>query len=295
MRKLVVLLIGLTTCVAAQAQCNCSENFEFVYTKTKINYAGWRDKTSVEPTEFARFTEQQRQKAKQENQKNYCYKIIHDWLAYFRDHHTRVYATAGMNMEGKSDDEIRNHFSNSEVIRLTETEAIEKLATANGVEGIWQMEGGNYRVAITKNKTAYREYAAIILKADSVYWTPGQIKFELHEISSSKFDALFYMRDHGVRLTTVTLEQNQLQFEGLNAFRKIYPVSESTKSIDSHETISRDTELRRLNASTFYFRLPTFNHLVKNLVDSMLHANHDIITETPHLIIDVRDNGGGSD
>ena len=288
------MLIWLVICVAAHGQCNCSENFEFVYTKIKTNYAGWKDKTSVNPTAFDRFTEQQRQKAKQETQKNYCYKIIHDWLTYFSDHHTHLYSSSSTNIDGRTEDEIRNHFANTERINLTQAEALEKLADASGVEGVWQMEGGNYRVAIIKSKTPHREYAAVVLRADSVYWMQGQIKFELQEISSARFDALFYMRDHGLRLTTATLDQNQLSFDGLNSFKKIYPVSE-VKPRKLNETVSYKTELKKINPSTVYMRLPTFNHLVKNAVDSILQANHDLITETPNLILDVRDNGGGSD
>lgn len=45
----------------------------------------------------------------------------------------------------------------------------------------------DYRIAIIKNKTAHRDYAGVILKADSVYWTPGQVKLELKEISPETF------------------------------------------------------------------------------------------------------------
>lgn len=294
-RVIVVLLFCVSARVVAQTPCNCGENFEFVYSKIKLNYAGWKDKTSVNKEEFNRFTELQRQKAKQETQKNYCYKIIHDWLNYFRDHHTHIYSASSTNMDSKSNAEIRSHYAIEERISLTEAEAVETLAGARGVEGIWQMEGGNYRVAIVKNKTPNRDYAAVVIKADSVYWTPGQVKFELQEIDSTKFDALFYMRDHGLRLTTATLDQSQLLFEGLSSFRKMFPNPNGPEKEKSSEIISTQTEFRKLSKSTLYFRLPSFNHLVKHVVDSLIELNHDLITETPNLILDVRNNGGGSD
>ena len=52
--------------ITTQAQCNCAENFEYVYSKTRINYAGWKDKTSIDPAGFEKFTSQQREKASSE-------------------------------------------------------------------------------------------------------------------------------------------------------------------------------------------------------------------------------------
>lgn len=280
----------------AQARCNCAENFEFVYAKIKVNYAGWMDKTAPDPTGFEKFTDQQRQKAKAESQKHYCYKIIQDWLLYFQDHHTHLFdETPALSFEGQSPAEIREYFSQSEQIDVTENKFIETFHSTSDIEGIWQMEGGNYRVAILKSKTAHRDFAGVILKADSVYWVPGQIKMELSEAEPENFSTMFYMRDHSLRMVRGTLYQNELRFDGLNTFKKVFPQPSETNFSKPVETLSYKTELRKIDKSTLYLRLPTFNHQVKVLVDSVLQANHDLITETRNLIIDVRDNGGGSD
>ena len=190
--------------------------------------------------------------------------------------------------------EIRNYFQSLERIVISEKEAIASIDRSQNIEGIWEMIGGNYRVAIIKNKTANRDYAGLVLKADSVYWVPGQIKMELTADGSGKFSALFFMRDHSMRMTTGTLIHDELRFEGLSSFRKVYPTSVS-HSTQQTENISHQTQFKKLNKSTLYFRLPTFNHQVKHVVDSLIQANHDLITETSNLILDVRGNGGGSD
>jgi C-terminal processing protease CtpA/Prc len=103
------------------------------------------------------------------------------------------------------------------------------------------------------------------------------------------------MRDHSMRMTTATLHQDELRIEGLNTLRKIDADPKKVQTTSISEPIPNQVELKKINASTYYFRLPTFNHHVKSKVDSLLQENHDLIADTPNLILDVRDNGGGSD
>jgi C-terminal processing protease CtpA/Prc len=53
--------------------------------------------------------------------------------------------------------------------------------------------------------------------------------------------------------------------------------------------------IEKLSDNTVYLRLPSFNISQKKSIDSLINANHNLITSTPNLIIDVRNNGGGSD
>lgn len=292
-KQFVVFTVLITAGVSVTySQCTCAENFEFVYSKTKLNYAGWADKTTPDPQGFASFTEQQRRKASAETDKNHCYTIIHDWLAYFRDEHTRLYnKTPTLNFEGKTNEEIRTFFSATETIPLTEQQVIEQIDLTDALEGIWQNEA--YRIAIVKSKTNQRDYAAVVLKADSVYWLPGQVKFELQEQSPGTFSAMFYMRDHALRTTSATIKGNVLNVRHLSSFTKVLPKPNANEQ--QTEQLSTRTVLQKLNATTFYLRLPTFNYYAKKALDSILLANHEAITATPNLIIDVRDNGGGDD
>ncbi len=288
MRLFFILFIILSVVSPAKSQCNCAENFEFVYKKIETNYAGWKDKTSVDRKGFKQFTAQQQQKAFVETNKNYCYKIIRDWLEYFQDHHTHLYdETPAANFEGKTSQEIRNYF--------VSTERIEKPAVkeTEGIEDIWEMSP-NYTLAIVKSNAAHRDYAGVILKADSVYWLPGQVKLELKEISPGKFSVIVYMRDHSMRLTTGFLVGDQLRLENFAPLQRVNSKFKPETNVQA-ETISNDLELKKLNHTTLYFRMPSFNHEVKQKVDSVIKSNHELITETPNLIIDVRNNGGGSD
>lgn len=272
----------------SKAQCNCAENFEFVYKKIEANYAGWKDKTAVDRKAFEQFTEQQRQKAFVETNENYCYKIIRDWLEYFQDHHTHLYnETPAVNFEGKTSSEIRDYFFS------TERHENPEVKETQGIEDVWQMSP-NYTLGIIKSKTTHRDYAGVILKADSVYWMPGQVKLELSELSAGKFSVIVYMRDHSMRLSNATLEGDELKLENFAALRRAkskFAPDTATRT----EVISNNLEVKKINHTTLYFRIPSFNHELKPKVDSIIKTNHELIAETPNLIIDVRNNGGGSD
>lgn len=288
MRLSFILALFIFIAGQSNAQCNCADNFEFVYKKIETNYAGWKDKTSVDSKGFKQFTTKQRQKAATETNQNYCYTIIEDWLNYFKDHHTHLYnETPALNFEGKTQQEIREYFSVTEKI-----ESIQ-INETQGVEDVWEMSP-NYRIAIIKNKTTHRDYAGVILKADSVYWTPGQVKLELKEISPGNFSVMFYMRDHSMRMTHATLIEDELRPENLGALRRVTSKF-VPDTIARSEEISNKIGIKKLNYSTLYLRMPSFNHEIKEKVDSVIKTNHELITETPNLIIDVRNNGGGSD
>jgi C-terminal processing protease CtpA/Prc len=51
----------------------------------------------------------------------------------------------------------------------------------------------------------------------------------------------------------------------------------------------------KLSEQTLLLKLPSFDYDFKQSIDSILEANHQLITSTPNLVIDLRGNGGGQD
>jgi C-terminal processing protease CtpA/Prc len=56
-----------------------------------------------------------------------------------------------------------------------------------------------------------------------------------------------------------------------------------------------EPKLIELNSNTLYFRIPSFNGKFKEEIDSILKENNSKLLSYPSLIIDIRNNGGGSD
>ncbi|MGY0034733.1 S41 family peptidase [Pedobacter sp. NJ-S-72] len=53
--------------------------------------------------------------------------------------------------------------------------------------------------------------------------------------------------------------------------------------------------IQNISPTTLYLRVPDFNLSQRKKIDSILQANDALITSTPNLIIDIRNNGGGAD
>ena len=51
----------------------------------------------------------------------------------------------------------------------------------------------------------------------------------------------------------------------------------------------------QISDRTTYVRIPSFDMSNKRSIDSVLRVNHEKIIQSPNLIIDLRNNGGGSD
>lgn len=52
---------------------------------------------------------------------------------------------------------------------------------------------------------------------------------------------------------------------------------------------------KKIDDQTNLIRIASFNHVYKNIIDSIIKANYANITSAKYLLIDVRGNGGGSD
>lgn len=56
-----------------------------------------------------------------------------------------------------------------------------------------------------------------------------------------------------------------------------------------------DPSFSKLSGKTVLLKVPSFDYSYKQAIDSLLKINHQLITSTPNLIIDLRGNGGGQD
>jgi len=275
---------------ASAQSCNCTEQFDWLRQKLAINYSGYRDKVTVQNrAEFDRHTADFQTKIAQSKADTTCLRLMDEWAHWFRDGHVQLYLKAGSATDDPA--EIRRRFADWEKIALTEAEARAYLEQPgrDPVEGIYQISGGNYHVTVVRNVTPQRDFAGVILKADSVWWVPGQVKFELKQSEPGKYNARFYMRDHSPRSTTVAFSDGKLDFTDLGSWYKQYPGKPVAPAQPQIFTLAQ------LDSQTLLLTVPTMNESVRLELDSLVTANAALLERTPNLIIDCRNNGGGSD
>jgi hypothetical protein len=193
-----------------------------------------------------------------------------------------------------NNEEIIARFKDWEQYPYNESEFKKHLSKifAPTLEGIWYSKP--YTIGVVKKNN---QYIGFIIEADGVYWRPKQVKFKIIE-NGNKLKSDFYYRDHS-KMETDKVEligNTHLQIGSIHLERKI-PEFKEDKYIEQHfETLKAEKPfMNKLDENTLYLRIPSFDHSQKKMIDSVLTANHNAIITTKNLVIDLRNNGGGSD
>ncbi|PWS31799.1 S41 family peptidase [Pedobacter paludis] len=286
--KLIFFLLLSTSAVAQN--CNCSENFRFMVERIKKNYVGYSDKvTPINQNAFQKTTDSLEKIASHSNPYK-CLSLSREWLALFKDKHVNI----GIDFDAISPDSIRHFFSREERTTWTHDKFKEYLEKKKNnldhIEGIWSF--GVYQVGIVRDRTKKnQEFIAFILKADGSRWVPQQIKFRVLK-NNSKYSTVFFRGgDHSINNPRLSYKKDTLDF---GIFGKWIKGVNKPK-----ETIANNTDLspkfKVLDSQTVLFTMPSFESMsyIKQ-VDSIVKENESILKNTKHLIIDLRDNGGGS-
>jgi hypothetical protein len=306
-----LLLAALAALTASSAvpvvaqECSCPRTFEFVTAAMRDNYAGWRDKVTprTQPA-LDSITEHVRARAAAARTDLECTQAVQEWLNFFRDRHVGLAYTPPSGAAPAAGDtsaaSIRARFADWPRLGMTEDEARRYLDENRGrldpVEGIWEGIGSPYRVAIVRTPGAAAEFSAVVLRADSVWWMPGQVKATFRADTAGAYASRFYMRDHTEQAFGVRMNRNLMFYSGGFVWARRYP--QAADDVDpARYTESQNTRfaVRRLSPRTLVVTVPTMDHTRRPELDSVLAAHHDEIVRTPNLVIDVRGNGGGSD
>jgi hypothetical protein len=303
MKSKLLLLSLLFTIQASAQECNCPASFDWMISTFEHNDAGFQhviDKKGMD--EYVKHTTFFKEKAKTANTQEDCQVIMNKWLHYFRPGHIG----AGINQVSDSgkqptDTEIRQRYKDSPRVNLTEKQLItllEKKKDKNPIEGVW--DGGNYRIGIIAMEGSKTAFNAFIIKADSLFWMPGQIKAELRWAEEKNlFATSYFMRDHSKKETYtefINKEKSLISMFG-TYWAKEYPKSQLSKEDQLLVKISRSEIpfVEKISDKTVYLRIPSFAADQKGYIDSVLAKYDQLISSTPNLIIDIRNGTGGSD
>jgi hypothetical protein len=239
-------------------------------------------------------------KAKATSKTTDCHVLMNEFLKYFRPGHIGVVLN-DQNEEGKepSNEEIRLKFQKERKIELTEQEFVKRFnsrVNRNRIEGIWN--NGSYRIAIIPDEKTPGNFLAVVLKADSVYWMPGQIKAEFKP-EKKGYSTSYFMRDHSRQSYTAYFPDTNSAVIVINYdyWKREYPRARLTakEQILTAFSKSRLPFVEKLADSTLYLRIPSFAGNQKKNIDSVLAFYDKTIRSTPNLIIDIRYGTGGSD
>ncbi len=290
---------------AQENNCDCLANLNYLVTTVKENYIGYRDKvTPAHQERLDYFTDSLRTEAQKVGMGN-CMPILWSYTYFFRD----VHLQALLRRTSTNQDFIRNTFAGEEKIDWS-TQQLEQYFNnskpKDWIEGIWEARNPTYTIAIIRQPSKTRDFAGFILQADSLFWMPGQIKIEIKK-TGDVYKALNYSRDHIPFPDTLAVDRTGAipNFEiaahiGQQVFYKRYPTQkQDRKKVSSLASSSLPAyvgqpHFQLLDPETALLTLPTFAYSMKRTTDSIVEANRKTILATKNLIIDIRNNTGGT-
>ncbi|WP_426326006.1 S41 family peptidase [Pedobacter sp. R-06] len=293
MKYIICFLCLFFFTLALKAQnCNCDDNFRFLVEKIKKNYIGYPDKVnSLNQLQFKKFTDSLQLIASTSNSYK-CLSLMREWLSFFKDKHIDF----GMDFSKLSPDSVRIFFANEEKTTWTETTFKSYLQQNNtildSIEGIWNY--GMYEIGIVKDHTQKNvEFIGFVLKADSARWMPQQIKFKISKVDNQYKTIYFSGGDHSINYPSLITQKNQLDF---GFFGKWKRGEKKTKAVSPAKIIVPEliSSFKVLDEQTSLLTLASFDIKYKRSIDSLIDSNKNNLAHTKHLIVDVRDNPGGT-
>ncbi len=273
MTTFVLLTLVFTSISFSQTDCGCEQALKQLIVKIESEYPGFKDKTK-ERILYNSFKENLLIKSGSISETN-CIELLRSYKDYFRDGHISIYPFG----------QELNVQQNKVTISAEEFQRLIK-STSDPLEGIWK--SGVYKVGIVKAKD---EYQGFILEADTTFWKANEIKFRLLETGKAKY----YLRDHSLSEETWELVDGWIIYFKNSKFVKELP----KPNLSEIEIKSRMEEIdgcyfKQVSEKTVLLCFSSFEHNYVERIKKLLADNKKAIESSENLIVDVRNNLGGT-
>lgn len=294
MKKLLILftVVFCNLSIAQNTSCNCKTELDFVVNYYEKNLPGFKDNVTKKTKNYYKNLKQNLASAAlKATNKATCFKILTQYVEFFKDNHSSINMDFP-NIDEQDETALKKFlesdiYKSREVYQLTESDL--KQYPLNDIRGIYQTQNAAYTIAVIPNKTKLRDYVGVIIDSKTKLWKRGQVKLEFKKKeNSNQYEAFVYMRNHSIEYVHNYTFKNGIL--GGNWFK-----TNLENKVNQATNISYDFNFKMMNDSTTYIRVPTFSRSWTAKIDSLYKASFPQIRKTPYLVIDVRNNGGGSD
>jgi hypothetical protein len=221
---------------------------------------------------------------------NSCFKTLLTYVEFFKDNHSKISQNNNINID-ENNSKILNDFFNSSTYKNHENIAnvkIEESPSIDSIVNIYESSDKTYKIAIVKNKNYCRDYVGIIIDSKTPLWKKGQVKLELKSKGNNYYDIYVYLRNYSISFKkNVLLKDGKLNTDWYNIKRPILK--------DFANSNPNKLEFNSLNEETNYIYIPTMLNEKCDEIKKFIVNYDSAIQSKPHLIIDLRNNGGGND
>lgn len=285
---LLFLLLSVFGYVNAQTQCNCNDALQKIILKIESEYPGFDIKTK-DKLLYNSVKESSTKLALENKNPSECLDILKAYTEFFKDRHIWVLPNEYLSQQNTTSKTAETKISKPANIDLKRFKK-DILTKPNQFEGIWKDD--NYEIGV--KKVNQNEYIGFIIKADPKYWKPNEIKFRLFADGTCEY----YMQDRSVQKGKYKIyDASILFFDALkSSFTKQLPAA----TLNQEEIKDKINEIngfyvKKLTPRTTLIKLPNFSEVFLEAIEAMLEKNKKLIENSEFLIIDVRDNSGGTD
>jgi hypothetical protein len=293
MKSLITIVISITFAGTLYGQnCTCESNFEWVKKTFEENDAGFQyilDKKGQNAYDI--HNQLIMEKIRTAKNLNECTGFLYEWTKFFRSGHVGIGCLTCEPPISQTTNEVSVYDTLNVDISQFQKYISEKEEVS--YEGVWVT--GSYKIGIKKEG---ENYIGFIIESDVETWqTPGLVKLKI-ERNGNSIKSTYYMRNHSpVESGEPNLTGNNYMQIGDIILKRLTPHFPEDKFADIYfkSLDSKSLYLEEINPTTLYFRIPSFEYKEKQSIDKLISSNKKKILKTEKLIIDIRNNGGGSD
>ncbi|MCL1668345.1 S41 family peptidase [Elizabethkingia ursingii] len=285
---LLFLLSSIFGYVNAQTQCGCNDALQKIILKIESEYPGFDIKTK-DKLLYNSVKESSTKLALENKNPSACLDILKGYAGFFKDRHIWVLPNeyvSQQNINSKTTEAKNLKLVNVDLKRFKK----DVVTKPNEFEGIWKDD--NYEIGV--KRINQNEYIGFIIKADPKYWKPNEIKFRL--FSDGTYE--YYTQDRSVQKGKYKIYDASILFFDTtrSSFTKQLPAA----TLNEEEIKDKINDIngfyvKKLTPKTTIIKLQNFSYIFLDTIEAMLEKNKKLIENSEFLIIDVRDNGGGTD
>lgn len=271
--------------------CDCSSQLDFTIKFYEQNNPAFQ-KIKTNPKAYRLYKKEVeiiKKEAKGQREIDYCIIHLDQYVALLKDHHSDI--GFNLNRIDLSTPELINGFKNSEYYQQFKKETIDSSQFASmlnekaiaDIEGIYS-NGTSIVFGIVKSEKDPNNYKGFVLKSNKLLYL-GHVLLELKRTQDNTFDVTYNVGLMGFNFQKL-IKRQKIE-NGLIpsfGFSKTNPIS-----------VEKEYEFKVLNDSTNYIRISSFDGKLTNELNSFYESINLQITSRPYLIIDIRNNGGGSE
>jgi len=276
---LLILIIPLFS--FSQNDCNCEQSLKNLIVKMESEYPGFKEKTT-DTIMYSYFKDGLKIKSVSASNSD-CYNLLNDYLSYFRDPHVRLIITDKSQVE-------KNEEKSDSKVNISRNEFFSHISKSKDeLEGVWKSSSFP-KAAIIKVNNGYQ---AFFISDDTTKWDPNNVKFKLMANGQAEI----------IRSDNSIIEENYELFDGSIILLKNYNIvlikEQPTPKLSEEEIKQKLDKIggfyfTKLTDKTSLLCISSFEDQYVEQIEKMVSDNQQAIENSENLIIDVRNNYGGT-